>query len=344
MLVAAQAACLGLGLWLESQFAQAVAEHSLLSVTGATDVGSSSRFLLRAMTFVWVMALQAVVAYLILSRVRTAASQKEHLAADNLLRRQNDLVRTRDAIVFGLAKLAESRDPETGNHLERIALYSTLLAKAIRRCPRYRDEISASFVKLIGISSALHDIGKVGVPDSVLLKRGELTAEERSLIEKHPEIGGRCIREIELRLGGSNFLQMARQIALAHHERWDGRGYPRGLSEESIPLAARIVAIADVYDALTVRRVYKEAWTHERSVAVIRDGRGKHFDPDMVDAFLRIHTEFRDIGRRCGNLTKSDAGTIGETDTSSHSTGNPVLITLPPADQAASEIVSSDAY
>ncbi len=344
MLVATQAACLGLGLWIETRFAQAVAENAVLAVSDAAHVGSHSLPLLRLMSFGWIIALQTAVAYLILSRECSVASHRENLAADKLLRHQNDLIRTRDAVVFGLARLAESRDPETGNHLERIALYSTLLAKAIRRSPRYRDEVSASFVQLIGISSALHDIGKVGVPDSILLKPGKLTDAERDLIQKHAEIGARCVRDIELRLGGSNFLQMARQIALSHHERWDGSGYPKRLAGESIPLAARIVAIADVYDALTVRRVYKEACSHEYSMAMIRDGSGRQFDPGLVDVFLKVHTEFRDIARRCVDPTRCSADASDETDTSSYSTGNTVVISLPQYNQSTDQTLPSHAY
>jgi HD-GYP domain-containing protein (c-di-GMP phosphodiesterase class II) len=153
-------------------------------------------------------------------------------------------------------------------------------------------------VKLIGISCALHDIGKVGVPDSVLLKPGPLTDEERSQVQLHAAVGGDCIREIELRLGGSNFLQMAREIAYSHHERWDGSGYPYGRSGEDIPLAARIVAIADVYDSLSTTRVYKPPYPHEKCVSFIRDESGKHFDPRLVDVFLRMEAEFHQISRQ----------------------------------------------
>ena len=135
------------------------------------------------------------------------------------LERYSDLLRTRDAVIFGLARLAESRDPETGDHLERVALYATRLASALRRDPRYRGQLTSSFVKLIGISSALHDIGKVGVEDSILLKPGELEEAERRMMQLHAEIGGKCVCEIESRLGRSNFLQMAREIAFCHHER-----------------------------------------------------------------------------------------------------------------------------
>ncbi len=195
------------------------------------------------------------------------------------LQRYGDLLRTRDAVIFGLAKLAESRDPDTGNHLERIAVYSTRLATVLRRNPRYRRHLTPAFVKLIGISSALHDIGKVGIEDSILLKPGQFEEQERLVMHMHAAIGGKCIREIESRLGRSNFLQMAREIAFCHHERWDGRGYPDGLAGEEIPLAARIVAVADVYDALATKRVYKAAFPHGKCVEMIRAEAGKQFDP-----------------------------------------------------------------
>lgn len=311
VLALAQAGCLALGLWLETQFMQAAVsqqENSHARISSAME----SETVLKVIAFAWIAAPQMLLTYLFLSHSQKTSSQKEHRATEALSQHQNDLVRTRDAVIFGLAKLAESRDPETGDHLDRIVLYSTLLAKALRRHARYRQEVTSSFVRLIGISSALHDIGKVGVQDSVLLKPGNLTAEERRVMETHAEIGGQCLRDIERRLGGSNFLQMARQIALAHHERWDATGYPEGLAGESIPLAARIVAIADVYDALTTRRVYKDACSHERTVEIIAEGAGSHFDPDLVEVFLEIQGKFREIAERCERDAESDRDRAGE--------------------------------
>jgi response regulator RpfG family c-di-GMP phosphodiesterase len=201
-------------------------------------------------------------------------------------------------VIFGLAKLAESRDPDTGHHLERIALYSTRIAQAVRRHPKFRDVVTAQFVRTIGISSALHDIGKVGVEDAILLKPGLLTDAERHRIQVHAALGGDCIRQIERRLGNSTFLSMAREIALYHHERWDGQGYPHGLKAEDIPLAARIVSIADVYDALSVKRVYKEALPHEVCIDKIRREAGKQFDPDLVEVFLSIEPQIAEISAR----------------------------------------------
>ncbi len=317
LLVLSQTACLALGLWLESRFVGSLTMTTDGHVSSALSTGKdalpaersavhpdsprasdASCTAMKAMAFFWIAALQAAVAYLVLSRVCTEAARKKMAATGESLKRQNDLVRTRDAIIFGLAKLAESRDPETGNHLERIVLYSAELVTALQRHPRYRRQINSTFVELIGIGSALHDIGKVGVKDSVLLKPGTLSKTERELMELHTVIGGNCIKDIEQRLGSSNFLQMAREIAFSHHERWDGSGYPKKLRREEIPLSARIVAICDVYDALSVQRIYKASFTHEKCVETIRSGAGSHFDPVLVDVFLEIQSEFRDIALR----------------------------------------------
>ena len=211
------------------------------------------------------------------------------------------MLRTRDAVIFGLAKLAESRDPETGDHLERISLYTTRLATALRPYPKYQRIVTPTFIRLLGISSVLHDIGKVGLEDTVLLKPGRLTEAERKQMQQHTLVAGDCLKEIEQRLGASNFLQTAREIALHHHERWDGTGYPTGLAGEAIPLVARIVSIADVYDALRSKRVYKDAFPHEDCVRAIRDGAGTQFDPHLVEVFLEIESEFGAIARRFAN-------------------------------------------
>lgn len=253
---------------------------------------------LSALTFLWTWALLGVLAYMLLAKFHDAAERDRARSIAEGLRQRQDLVRTRDAVVFGLAKLADSRDPDTGDHLERISVYSTLLASILRRHPKYAREVTPAFVRLIGISSALHDIGKVGVEDNILLKPGSLTSDERSRMQFHPTIGGNCLREIEQRLGSSNFLQMAREIAYAHHERWDGTGYPNGLNGEEIPLAARVIAIADVYDALASRRVYKKARAHEECVEVICEAAGTQFDPDLVSAWLTIAPKFAEVARR----------------------------------------------
>ena len=250
------------------------------------------------LTWVWTTAILSVASYLIVSKIQDGAAKDLNKAVSDGLRQRQNLLRTRDAVIFGLAKLAESRDPDTGDHLDRISVYSTTLAEAISRHPDYRDLVTPAFVRNIGISSVLHDIGKVGIEDRVLLKPGRFTSGERSEMENHCKIAADCLREIEQRLGRTNFLEMAREIALGHHERWDGSGYPEGLRGEEIPLSARLVAIADVYDALSSRRVYKEARSHEDCLNTIRAGAGSHFDPKLVDIWLSIADRYADIARR----------------------------------------------
>ena len=253
---------------------------------------------LNLVTLLWTVTLLAITVYVILAPLFDRFGREAAAASEQSLHKAQQLACTRDAVIFGLAKLADSRDPDTGDHLERIAAYSTTLAAELQRSPRYRDKVTSAFVKLIGISSALHDIGKVGIEDSILLKPGPLTSAERIRMQRHSVIGGHCLRDIEQRLGSSNFLQMAREIALGHHERWDGMGYPCGLSGRKIPLSARIVAIADVYDALATKRCYKDPLPHEECAAIIRDNAGAHFDPDLVEVWLSIESNFRDIARR----------------------------------------------
>lgn len=247
------------------------------------------------MTFFWTCALLGLAVYVVLTRLHEDMNRERSRSATDALRQAQNLVRTRDAVIFGLAKLAESRDPDTGDHLERISVYCTTLASALRRHPKYQAQVTPTFIRVIRISSALHDIGKVGVEDRILLKPGPLTMDERAFMQAHTTIGGECLREIEQRLGGSNFLQMAREIAFCHHEKWDGTGYPKGLSDASIPLSARIVAIADMYDALSSRRVYKEALTHEACLTVICNEAGKKLDPDLVEVWLTVESKFRSI-------------------------------------------------
>jgi HD-GYP domain-containing protein (c-di-GMP phosphodiesterase class II) len=255
--------------------------------------------------FLWTWVLSSAATYLLSTRLNSEETRLTAKSEQDALRSAQDLLRTRDAVIFGLAKLAESRDPDTGHHLERISLYSTRLANALRALPEYQSVVTPSFVRLLGISSVLHDIGKVGLEDNVLLKPGRLNAEERSRMQEHTLVAGDCLREIEQRLGASNFLQTAREIALYHHERWDGNGYPMGLSGEEIPLSARIVTVADVYDALSSKRVYKDAFPHDECVRLIREGAGTQFDPDLVRVFLSIEAEFAAIAVRFASAAES---------------------------------------
>jgi HD-GYP domain-containing protein (c-di-GMP phosphodiesterase class II) len=264
------------------------------------------------LTFVWTAAIQCFVAYLWLARLSNSQEDSLRRSKDQAVKQLKDLVKTRDAVVFGLAKLADSRDPETGKHLERISHYSTRIASELHRHPRFRKRVDSAFVRSIGLSAALHDIGKVGVEDAILRKPGRLTPQERLRMQIHPIVGGECIEQIERRLGRSNFLAMAREIALYHHEWWDGSGYPHGLAGEAIPLAARIVALADVYDALSSRRVYKEPMSHEKCLEIIQQGSGTQFDPEIVEVLLRIESDFRAVAHRLGDHSE-DADSPGTT-------------------------------
>lgn len=202
---------------------------------------------------------------------------------------------SRDLIIFALARLAESRDAETGEHVDRMREYCRILATELSEWDKYRELIDGEYVELLYLTSPLHDIGKVGIPDRVLLKPGRLTTEEFEVMKNHTLIGGSTLEAAALAHPEAEFLTMARDIALTHHERFDGGGYPRRLAGEAIPLCGRITALADVYDALTSKRVYKPQFSHETARTIILEGRGTQFDPDVVEAFLRREADFLDV-------------------------------------------------
>ena len=193
---------------------------------------------------------------------------------------------TRDVTIFAMAKLAESRDPETGGHLERIRAYSRILARHMVENGSQKDDLDDKYVQTLELTSALHDIGMIGVPDSVLLKPSQLNDSEFGVMKDHTRIGGQALKAALKSTSGLEFLRMAYDIAIAHHERFDGTGYPAGLVGEDIPLSARIIAVADVYDALISKRPYKDALSHVIARGIILEGRGSHFDPYVVDAFV----------------------------------------------------------
>ena len=205
---------------------------------------------------------------------------------------------SRDMMIFAMAKLAESRDKDTGAHLERMREYSRILADELSHWPQYHDTIDGDYVQLIYQTSPLHDIGKVGVPDSVLLKPGKLTAEETAIMQRHTILGGETLRSVTEARPEAQFLVMAQQIAMTHHERWDGGGYPHQLKGTQIPLCGRIVALADVYDALMSKRVYKPAFDHQKARDIIVSGKGTQFDPEVVQAFLNREQEFISVGQQ----------------------------------------------
>jgi len=221
---------------------------------------------------------------------------------------------SRDLMIFAMAKLAESRDKDTGAHLERMREYSRILAEELSLWPQHCETIDGDYVQIIYQTSPLHDIGKVGVPDAVLLKPGRLTPEEHKIMQRHTLLGGETLARVAEEWPDARFLTMAQDIALSHHERFDGAGYPRGLKGNEIPLCARIVALADVYDALTSKRVYKPAFEHEKARAIIFEGLGTQFDPDVVRAFLnreqefiRVAEQFNDVGSHAAPLGQETA-------------------------------------
>lgn len=199
---------------------------------------------------------------------------------------------TRDIAIFAMAKLAESRDPETGAHLERVQGYTRALAQHLAGMDKFTEIVDAEYIRLMYLTSPLHDIGKVGIPDSVLLKPDRLNDAEFAIMKTHTTIGAETLDAALRKFPNTRFLQMARDIAASHHERWDGSGYPEGLRGDTIPLCGRIMAVADVYDALTSKRVYKAAFSHEIAKAMIRKDSGSHFDPDIVQAFIHCEPQF----------------------------------------------------
>jgi putative two-component system response regulator len=205
---------------------------------------------------------------------------------------------TREIALFSLAKLAESRDPETGQHLERVQHFSRILAQKLASMAEFQGQIDAEFIRLVYLTSPLHDIGKVGIPDCVLRKPGRLSDKEFAIMKTHTTLGAETLDAALKRFPDARFLKVARNIAAYHHERWDGSGYPHGLVGEAIPLCARIVAVADVYDALTSKRCYKDAYSHHMARSIIAGDAGTHFDPAIVEAFLEIEDDFVAIQER----------------------------------------------
>jgi len=221
-------------------------------------------------------------------------TEKKKLEMD-LLESYRKLHNARAATILGLAKLAEYRDEGTGTHLERIREYAKMIAEELAKNSEYGSHITPEYIDDIYQSSILHDIGKVGIPDAILLKPDRLTDEEFNVIKRHTDLGGDAIKAIESQIEGRSFLYLGKEIAYHHHEKWDGSGYPGGLKGEDIPLSARIVALADVYDALTTKRFYKPAYTHEKSRQIIISLKATHFDPRVVDVFLLLEDDFNQI-------------------------------------------------
>ena len=226
-------------------------------------------------------------------------SDINQLLEQTVLRSTQELATIQHVTIAALTALAETRDNETGNHIQRTQHYVRALALRLQNHPRFASFLTASTIEMLFRSAPLHDIGKVGIPDRILLKPGRFEPEEMAIMKTHTTLGRDVIEQAERLIGAKvGFLTIAKEIAYSHQEKWDGSGYPEGLAGEAIPVSARLMALADVYDAIISRRVYKEGMSHASAVHIISQGRGQHFDPDIVDAFLAILDEFQDIAAR----------------------------------------------
>jgi len=245
---------------------------------------------------------------IVLARVKTHLALKSsadflrdqngYLEAE-VRRRTREVEAIQDVTILAMASLAETRDSDTGNHIRRTQYYVKALAERLRDHPRFARFLTPHNIAMLYRSAPLHDIGKVGIPDRILLKPGRFEPEEFEIMKRHSALGRDAIECAEQSLGTNvEFLSMAKEIAQSHHEKWDGGGYPEGLSGDAIPISARLMALADVYDSLISRRIYKEGMSHEKATGIILENRGSHFDPDIVDAFIEIQGEFQAIATR----------------------------------------------
>jgi putative two-component system response regulator len=277
----------------------------VIFVTAMSEVADEQQgFALGAVDYIT----KPVSAPIVLARVKTHLSMKR---VQDFLRDQNQFLETeierrtreiaalQDVTIHAMASLAETRDNETGNHIRRTSHYVRALAEHLRSHPRFGYFLTDKNIELLFKSAPLHDIGKVGIPDRILLKPGRFEPHEMEIMKTHTTLGRDAIAAAEAELGMTvDFLVFAKEIAYGHQEKWDGSGYPEGLAGDAIPISARLMAVADVYDALISRRVYKDGMPHAQAVAIIVEGRGKHFDPDIVDAFLATEQQFVDIARK----------------------------------------------
>ncbi len=237
--------------------------------------------------------------HMALTRAQHQLEEYSHTLEEKVAERTRELALTQDVTIHSLASLAETRDNETGNHIRRTQHYVQVLAEELSKHPKYKRQLDDATIQLLFKSAPLHDMGKVGIPDDMLLKTGKLTDAEFAIMKTHTTLGRDAITIAEGSLGsGDSFLRFIREIAYTHHEKWDGSGYPEGLAGEEIPLAGRLMAIADVYDALISKRVYKPAFSHEKAVSIIEQDKGGHFEPEIVEVFLSITESFQEIARK----------------------------------------------
>ena len=245
-----------------------------------------------------VLLMARVTACLEKKQLHDREQQYTHNLESQVQQQIREIAESQLSTIFATSKLAESKDPETGAHLERMRMYCRILAEDLSKTEKYSAIINDGYIDCIYTASPLHDIGKVGVPDNILSKPGKLDREEFETMKTHTTIGGDTLRAVDEKHPGNDFIRMGIEIADNHHEKWDGTGYPAGKKGEEIPLCARILALADVYDALTSVRCYKEAFSHDKSKGIIIDGKALHFDPDIVDAFIRCEEQFIEVRKR----------------------------------------------
>jgi putative two-component system response regulator len=232
------------------------------------------------------------------THARTMRVNNEYLEFE-VAKRARDMAALQEVTILALASLAEVRDVETGNHLRRTQHYIRALARQLLDHPRFSSFLNPSVIDMLFKCAPLHDIGKVGIPDRILLKPGRYEPHEMEIMKTHPRLGYEALMQAQVASVESlEFIQIAKQIVYTHHEKWDGSGYPQGLAGDAIPIPGRLMALADVYDALISRRVYKDGMGHDKARAILVEGRGKHFDPDVVDAFLALEDEFQAIAER----------------------------------------------
>ena len=244
------------------------------------------------------IVMERVKNHLMLKEARDVLKHQNLILEEKVRERTRKLGELQDVVMTAMGALAESRDPETGNHIRRTQIYVQLLAERLSTHPKFKEFLTPEHITLLFKAAPLHDIGKVGVRDSILLKPGKLTPEEFEEMKNHTVYGRDAIDAAAQKLTEpSELLVFAREIAYSHQEKWDGSGYPQGLAGDDIPISARLMAVADVYDALISRRVYKPPFPHEKALAIMTEGRGSHFDPDMLDAFLEISDAFEAVAK-----------------------------------------------
>jgi putative two-component system response regulator len=242
------------------------------------------------------IVLARVHAHLMLKAHSDFLRDKSAYLESEVAKRTAEVQAIQDVTIMAMASLAETRDNETGAHIRRTQLYVRRLAEQLQHHPRFSAYLTERTIELLYKSAPLHDIGKVGIPDGILLKPERLTSDEFEVMKSHARLGRTAIEEAERRLGMQvDFLTLAKEIAYGHHEKWDGTGYPEGLRGDTIPISARLMALADVYDALISKRVYKPAYSHQESCRIVSEGRGTHFDPDVADAFAAVADDFHQI-------------------------------------------------